>query len=175
MNEKIVVPLDGSKRAEAILAHVEPLAQHLESKLVLLRVGYRIDRWVYPLLDEHPGLRLEPAMYPAHGGIDLSRLCQPSLFAQNQRVRAAPIEPLGVFEHRSIPALSNRVENCPHIRLDARKIFIASPAQRTKRVVVAGMTSFVDREHCLVLAGRRAGSTTQPCPLGQKVLRLRRR
>ena len=46
------------------------LAAHPDLQLVLLRVGYRIDRWAYPLLDEHPGLRLEPAMYPAHGGIE---------------------------------------------------------------------------------------------------------
>jgi nucleotide-binding universal stress UspA family protein len=38
MYHTILVPLDGSSRAEAILAHVEQLAQHLESKVVLLRV-----------------------------------------------------------------------------------------------------------------------------------------
>ena len=38
--------------------------------LLLLRVGYRIDRWVYPLLEKYPGLRLEPALYPLHGGIE---------------------------------------------------------------------------------------------------------
>ena len=38
MYETILVPLDGSRRAEAILAHVEPLAQHMGSKLVLMRV-----------------------------------------------------------------------------------------------------------------------------------------
>jgi nucleotide-binding universal stress UspA family protein len=38
MYETILVPLDGSPRAEAILAYVEPMAQHLGSKLLLLRV-----------------------------------------------------------------------------------------------------------------------------------------
>lgn len=38
MYEKILVPLDGSRRAERILAHVEEIARHFDSKLVLLRV-----------------------------------------------------------------------------------------------------------------------------------------
>jgi len=48
----------------------EILAAHPGLKLLLLRVGYRINRWVYPLLEKYPGLRLEPALYPLHGGID---------------------------------------------------------------------------------------------------------
>jgi nucleotide-binding universal stress UspA family protein len=38
MYETILVPLDGSRRAERILAHVLPLAQHFGAKIVLLRV-----------------------------------------------------------------------------------------------------------------------------------------
>jgi nucleotide-binding universal stress UspA family protein len=38
MYHTILVPLDGSGRAEAILPHVESLAQALRSKVVLLRV-----------------------------------------------------------------------------------------------------------------------------------------
>ncbi len=38
MYQSILVPLDGSRRAERILAHVEPLATHFKSSLVLLRV-----------------------------------------------------------------------------------------------------------------------------------------
>ena len=38
MYNTILVPLDGSGRAEAILPHVESLAQALHSKVVLLRV-----------------------------------------------------------------------------------------------------------------------------------------
>jgi nucleotide-binding universal stress UspA family protein len=38
MYHTILVPLDGSSRAEAILPHVESLAQALHSKVVLLRV-----------------------------------------------------------------------------------------------------------------------------------------
>jgi predicted TIM-barrel fold metal-dependent hydrolase len=48
----------------------ECLAAHPRLRLVVLRVGYRIDRMVYPLLDEHPGLRLESAFYPLHGGLE---------------------------------------------------------------------------------------------------------
>ena len=38
MYKNILVPLDGSKRAEAILSHVEELAQRYHAKVVLLRV-----------------------------------------------------------------------------------------------------------------------------------------
>ncbi len=38
MYETILVPLDGSKMAEAILAHVEELAAHYGSALIFLRV-----------------------------------------------------------------------------------------------------------------------------------------
>jgi nucleotide-binding universal stress UspA family protein len=38
MYKKILVPLDGSKRAEAILPHVQELAQRYEAKVIFLRV-----------------------------------------------------------------------------------------------------------------------------------------
>jgi len=38
MYRKILVPLDGSKRAETILSHVEELAHTFESKVLLIRV-----------------------------------------------------------------------------------------------------------------------------------------
>ncbi len=38
MYKSILVPLDGSKRAEAILPHVEQLANHYGSEVVFLRV-----------------------------------------------------------------------------------------------------------------------------------------
>ena len=38
MYQTIVVPLDGSKRAEAILPYVEELAQRFQSRVVFLRV-----------------------------------------------------------------------------------------------------------------------------------------
>ncbi len=38
MYETILVPLDGSKRAEAILPHIEELAAHYGSSVVFLRV-----------------------------------------------------------------------------------------------------------------------------------------
>lgn len=38
MYKSILVPLDGSARAERILPHVEPLAQRFEARLILLRV-----------------------------------------------------------------------------------------------------------------------------------------
>ena len=38
MYSTILVPLDGSKRAEAILPHVEELARHYAAKVILLQV-----------------------------------------------------------------------------------------------------------------------------------------
>ena len=38
MYKKILVPLDGSKRAEAILPHVEEMAQLYEAKVIFVRV-----------------------------------------------------------------------------------------------------------------------------------------
>jgi nucleotide-binding universal stress UspA family protein len=38
MYQKILVPLDGSKRAEAIMPHVEDLAQCYQAKVILLQV-----------------------------------------------------------------------------------------------------------------------------------------
>jgi nucleotide-binding universal stress UspA family protein len=38
MYKSILVPLDGSKRAEAILPHVEELARRYEAKVILLQV-----------------------------------------------------------------------------------------------------------------------------------------
>ncbi|KPJ75590.1 MAG: hypothetical protein AMJ54_14480 [Deltaproteobacteria bacterium SG8_13] len=38
MYKKILVPLDGSTRAEAILAHVEPMARLFEATVLLLKV-----------------------------------------------------------------------------------------------------------------------------------------
>ena len=38
MYSTILVPLDGSKRAEAILCHAEDLARHYDAKVILLQV-----------------------------------------------------------------------------------------------------------------------------------------
>jgi len=38
MYETILVPLDGSKRAEAILPHVEELARHFGAKVIFLQI-----------------------------------------------------------------------------------------------------------------------------------------
>jgi len=38
MYKEILVPLDGSKRAETILTHVEELAQHFEAEVIFLEV-----------------------------------------------------------------------------------------------------------------------------------------
>jgi hypothetical protein len=46
------------------------LSRHPDLKLILLRVGYRINQWLYPLLEKHPNLHFELALYPLHRGIE---------------------------------------------------------------------------------------------------------
>lgn len=47
------------------------LTAHPRLKLIALRVGYRSDRWVYPLLEAHPGLVLESSNYLPHLGVEV--------------------------------------------------------------------------------------------------------
>ena len=44
MHKTILVPLDGSKRAETILPHVQDLAQHYDVKVILLQVVEPVPR-----------------------------------------------------------------------------------------------------------------------------------
>jgi nucleotide-binding universal stress UspA family protein len=53
MYKKILVPLDGSKRAEAILPHVEQLARSQDSHVIFLRV---LELGRVPLLIESGGV-----------------------------------------------------------------------------------------------------------------------
>jgi len=46
------------------------LAAHPKLRLIVVRTGYRIDRWVYPMLKRHPGLRLETENYVPHGALE---------------------------------------------------------------------------------------------------------
>jgi predicted TIM-barrel fold metal-dependent hydrolase len=47
------------------------LTAHPQLNLVVLRAGYRSDRWVYPLLEAHQGLKLESSNYLPHLGIEV--------------------------------------------------------------------------------------------------------
>lgn len=46
------------------------LTVHRRLHLIVLRTGYRIDRWVYPLLAAHSTLKLETSLYVPHTGIE---------------------------------------------------------------------------------------------------------
>ena len=46
------------------------LASHPLLNLTLLRVGYRINRWLYPMLHRYRGLRIESGFYTLHRGIE---------------------------------------------------------------------------------------------------------
>lgn len=49
MYNKILVPLDGSKRAEAILPYVESLAERYDAQVILLRVIEPHSQYVNPM------------------------------------------------------------------------------------------------------------------------------
>lgn len=72
MYQNILVPLDGSKRAERILPHVEDLAMRIKARIVLLQVIAReTDRLrphenlVEPSMDLQKKARQEAEEYPA--------------------------------------------------------------------------------------------------------------
>ncbi|OGG50324.1 MAG: hypothetical protein A3F84_06665 [Candidatus Handelsmanbacteria bacterium RIFCSPLOWO2_12_FULL_64_10] len=46
------------------------LDAHPRLNLIVVRTGYRIDRWVYPMLKRHRGLYLETENYVPHGAIE---------------------------------------------------------------------------------------------------------
>ena len=58
MYQKILVPLDGSKRAERILPHVQELARRFDSEIVFLRVIESITALMGAHVDT-PGLYLD--------------------------------------------------------------------------------------------------------------------
>jgi nucleotide-binding universal stress UspA family protein len=60
MYKKILVPLDGSQRAEAILPHVEDLASRYQSTILLLQVVEPSIAYTSPY-DVYPELSLEDA------------------------------------------------------------------------------------------------------------------
>ena len=46
------------------------LTAHPDLNLIVVRTGYRVDRWVYPMLRRHRGLRLETENYVPHGALE---------------------------------------------------------------------------------------------------------
>lgn len=46
------------------------LKRHPSLKLILIRVGYRIDQWLFPLFRKHPNLHIDLSLYPVHRGIE---------------------------------------------------------------------------------------------------------
>lgn len=60
MYKSILVPLDGSSRAERILPHVEDLARYLKAQLIFLRVA-ESDHYSYELNDAFVSLDIELA------------------------------------------------------------------------------------------------------------------
>jgi nucleotide-binding universal stress UspA family protein len=88
MYKKILVPLDGSKRAEAILPHVEELAHNFEAQVVFLRV-------------------IEPHyVYTDSIGYAAANVEEISLEAKTQRAEYYLAEIIGKFRRKSIKGKS---------------------------------------------------------------------
>lgn len=65
MYETILVPLDGSARAERILPHIETLVEHTGARLVLLRVAVDEDQVMMPVeMQAATGASPEPEAMP---------------------------------------------------------------------------------------------------------------
>ena len=53
------------------LAEVDAvMKRHPSLNLILIRVGYRIDQWLFPLFRKHPNLKIDLSLYPVHRGIE---------------------------------------------------------------------------------------------------------
>jgi predicted TIM-barrel fold metal-dependent hydrolase len=46
------------------------LSHHPTLNLIMIRIFYRVDRWMYPLLKKYPTLRCEYELYDVHRGIE---------------------------------------------------------------------------------------------------------
>lgn len=46
------------------------LQAHPQLQLIVLRVNYRANRWVFPMMARYPGLRLETGFYEAYRGLE---------------------------------------------------------------------------------------------------------
>jgi nucleotide-binding universal stress UspA family protein len=78
MYNTILVPLDGSKRAEAILAHVEQLAHRFGASVVLLQV---IEPVVNTIIEAAKSEEADLIALASHGRTGLSRVYYGSVAA----------------------------------------------------------------------------------------------
>jgi nucleotide-binding universal stress UspA family protein len=91
MYKTILVPLDGSRRAEAILPYVEELAQHFHSKVIFVRVVEPV-----PIVS---------SSHEAYANVYLERLqrfeaeIEDYLLALRGEFREKQIEAEGIIEH----------------------------------------------------------------------------
>jgi len=142
MYQTILVPLDGSARAERILPHVEMLAERTRARVVLLRVAVDEDQVSLPIemrvaAGEHedPVTRANPFVQ-AHDYLETKQLqMRGSKFDVEIRVQQGPVVQ-GIIdaaetENADLIALAS------HGRTGLERIFYGS--------VAAGVLSRIDR------------------------------
>jgi len=147
MYKKILVPLDGSHRAEAILPHVEELVQNFDSTVIFLQVIEPI----YPYMDVHgyvPKVDVGDVQREA-----LFRRAKDYLAGQKGEFRAKGIQAESIIEEGPVVSTIIRVANlkdvgliamASHGRTGLSHVFYGS--------VAAGVLHIVDRPLLLVRA-----------------------
>lgn len=87
MYQRILVPLDGSKRAESILSHVENLAGHFEAEVIFLKV-----------------VESEVIYTTSHGMAQDFQLGQKKLDEEVEKAKTYLSGLAGEFDQKNIPA-----------------------------------------------------------------------
>jgi nucleotide-binding universal stress UspA family protein len=143
MYKTILVPLDGSKRAEAILPHAEELALQSQARLVLLEVveppyGAMETAGMAPVLDEslYQALLSEAEAYLA----DVQEALRKKGIEAKTRVVVGPI--VGQIMDTARQEQADVIAMASHGRTGLKRVFYGS--------VAAGVLHIVDRPLFLV-------------------------
>ena len=142
MYSTILVPLDGSKRAEAILPHVENMAQHYHAAVVFLHVevyptviGYDS---VYPVLDQ-PAIERQRQEMEAYLSTIQDKFREKGIAARTRIAQGPVVEAIiEVAEHEG----ANLIAMASHGRTGLPQVFYGS--------VAAGVLHRVDRPLLLI-------------------------
>jgi nucleotide-binding universal stress UspA family protein len=142
MYKLILVPLDGSKRAEAILPHVEDLAKRYGAEVILLHVVEPVPLNVGPE-GAYIVLREELDRRTTHGECYLSNLQaayrQRGIETQKRVVYGSPVEAITAAAERENADL---IAMASHGRTGLSRVFYGS--------VAAGVLHRVDRPLLLI-------------------------
>jgi nucleotide-binding universal stress UspA family protein len=142
MYHTILVPLDGSKRAEAILPHVEDLAQRYHAAVIFLHVevyptviGYDS---VYPVLDQ-PNIELQRQEMESYLAAIQNNFLEKGITAQTRIAQGPVVEAIIDAAEREAADL---IAMASHGRTGLPQVFYGS--------IAAGVLHRVDRPLLLI-------------------------